>query len=175
MSAWVRRRLDRPIAGHERLTVTLCGLLLALAAAGLILTAPTHSSAHRPGDAHTARSAVAASRWRWTPADAAAATASARAFLAGYLPYVYGQAPAVQVRDTTAALVRSLQRERRVVPPGITGLHPHVVALAVSPQEARDALAVAVVSDGEVVHYPVRVALTEAAKRWVVSGLESSR
>jgi len=175
MSASVRRQLERPIAGHERRVATICGLLLALAAAGLILTTPHSSVTHRRATAATGPSAVAASPWRWTPADVAAATASARTFLAGYLPYVYGQASPGQVSDAATGFVRALERERRVVPPGIKALHPRVVALTVSPAGAGHAIASASVGDGDVVHYPVRLALTEVSKRWVVSGLESAQ
>ena len=39
MSGSVRRQVDRPIAGHERRTVTVCGLLLAAATQRLTLDA----------------------------------------------------------------------------------------------------------------------------------------
>lgn len=112
---------------------------------------------------------------RWTPADAAAATASARTFLDGYLPYLYGQAPIGEVKDSTAGFLRALERERRMVPPGIRALHPHVVAIHVSPQAPGDAIGCVLVSDGEVVRYPIRLLLTETAQRWLVSGLQGAR
>jgi hypothetical protein len=176
MSGWVRR-VDRPIEGPERTTTTICGLLLALAAAGLILTSPTRPSAvPRSQPARTTTSTISGkASWRWTPADAAAAGASARRFLEGYLPYLYGQAPAGHVKDATAGFVRALERERRIVPPGIRALHPRLLAVHVSPQAAGQAIGIALVSDGEVVHYPIRLALVAAGQRWLVSGLEGAR
>lgn len=179
MSGLVGRQLDRPTAGRARSTATVCGLLLALAAAGLILTSPTHPSTV-PGTqparttTHTITASGEAIR-RWTPADAAAAGVSVRTFLGGYLPYLYGQAPAGQVKDATAGFVGALKRERRMVPPGIRALHPRVVAIGVSPQAAGHAIASAMVSDGEVVRYPIGLALTQTARRWLVSGLQSAR
>jgi hypothetical protein len=177
--SWMRRQLDRPIAGHKRTTATVRGLLLALAAAGLILTSPTHSSTGRRGEParSTTRSVTASggATWRWTPADAAEATARAQAFLDGYLLYLYGQAPAGQVKDATAGFARALERERRVVPPGIRALHPRVVAVHISPQAPGRAIATALVSDAEVVHYPIRLVLTETAGHWRVDGQESTR
>src|SRR4051794_28480334 len=51
------------------------------------------------------------------PADARAATATARAFLGGYLPYSYGRAEARSVR----AAARRLLREMGAAPPRVPG------------------------------------------------------
>jgi hypothetical protein len=174
---WIRRQFEEPIAGREHSSTTVCGLLLALAA-GLILTSSTHPGAvprTRPARGTSTVAASGEASWRWRPADAAAATASARRFLDGYLPCLYGQTPVDHVKDATAGFLRGLQRERRMVPPGITALHPHLVAIHVSPQAPGQAVGIALVSDGEVVHYPIRLLLAETGKRWLVGGLEGAR
>jgi hypothetical protein len=172
---WIRRQLDRSIAGHEHSTATVCGLLLLIAAAGLILTTPSHPSVqareHTPSKPTQASSAPSA---RWTPGNATDTKAVAEAFLGSYLVVLYGQGPASQVKDATAAFVRSLQQGPRRVPPGIRGLHPRIVSLQITPQESSGAVALALVSDGEVVRYPVRVVLTDSGGRWLVSSVEST-
>lgn len=174
---WIRRQLERPIAGHERSTVAVCGLLLLLAAAGLILTSPSRPAveSRRPARPATASApARGEARSRWTPAIAAEAKATAGTFLHGYLAYLYGQAPASQVKDASGAFVGSLEHARGEVPPGIKALHPRVVSLAVSPQPPGHAIATALVTDAEVVHYPIRLLLTEGSPGWQVTGLEST-
>ena len=174
---WIRRQLERPIAGHERSTTTVCGLLLLLAAAGLILTSPSRPAVESRRPAHLTTASAPArgeATSRWTPAIAAEAKATAATFLHGYLAYLYGQAPASQVKDASGAFVGSLEHARGEVPPGIKALHPRVVSLAVSPQPPGHAIATALVTDAEVVHYPIRLLLTESSPGWQVTGLEGT-
>ncbi len=174
---WIRRQLERPVAGHERSTAAVCGLLLMLAAAGLILTSPSRPAVESRRPAHPATASAPArgeANSRWTPATAAEAKGTAGTFLHGYLAYLYGQAPASQVKDATGPFVASLEHARREVPPGIKALHPRVVSLAVSPQPPGHAIATALVTDAEVVHYPIRLLLTESSPGWQVTGLEGT-
>lgn len=175
---WIRRQLQRPIAGHERSTATVCGLLLLLAGAGLILTSPSRPAVERRRPAHPTTASIPAARGearpRWTPAIAAEAKSTAATFLQGYLAYLYGQAPASQVKDASGAFVGSLEHARGEVPPGIKALHPRIVSLAVSPQPPGHAIATALVTDAEVVHYPIRLLLTESSPGWQVTGLEGT-
>ncbi|HTZ65628.1 MAG TPA: hypothetical protein VMB51_16125 [Solirubrobacteraceae bacterium] len=175
---WIRRQLQRPIAGHERSTATVCGLLLLLAAAGLILTSPSRPAleSHRPAHPTTASTPAARGQPspRWTPAIAAEANATAATFLHGYLAYLYGHALASQVKDASGAFVGSLEHARGEVPPGIKALHPRVVSLAVSPLPPGHAIATALVTDAEVVHYPIRLLLAEGSPGWQVTGLEGT-
>jgi hypothetical protein len=174
---WVPRQLDRPIAGRERRTATMSALLLLVAAAGLILTSPTRSTIGNAELAHpTARTVTTPEEPapRWTPSAAAETKATAKTFLAGYLAYLYGQAPATQVKDATGMLVRAFERERLRVPPGIRALHPRIVGITVSPQTPGSVIATALISDTEVVHYPIRLILTETGSAWRVSGLKST-
>ncbi len=160
---WIRRQLDRPIAGREGRTATVCGLLLLLAAAGLVLTRPSplHCRRRQRSGPHPGVHASGRVAQRWTPAIAAATRSTAETFLAGYLAYLYGQAPASAVKDATEAFVDALEHEPLRVPPGIRALHPRIVSVIVSPQAPGRAIAAAVVSDGEVVHYPIGLILTQ--------------
>ncbi|HTU31505.1 MAG TPA: hypothetical protein VMF07_19090 [Solirubrobacteraceae bacterium] len=175
---WIRRQLQRPIAGHERSTAAVCGLLLLLVAAGLILTSPRRPAVEsrrpvRPSLASTP-STRGQARPRWTPAIAAEAKATAATFLHGYLAYLYGHAPASQVNDASGPLVGSLEHARGEVPPGIKALHPRLVSVAVSPQAPGHAIATALVTDAEVVHYPIRLVLSKGSAGWQVTGLEGT-
>lgn len=172
---WIRRQLDRPIAGREGRTATVCGLLLLLAAAGLILTRPSPSTVTGGKGADRTQVVHASGRvaQRWTPAIAAATRSTAETFLAGYLAHLYGRAPASAVQDATEAFVDALEHEPLRVPPGIRALHPRIVSVTVSPQAPGRAIAAAVVSDGEVVHYPIGLILTQTGRRWRVSGLDA--
>lgn len=175
---WIRRQLDRPLTGHERSAATVCGLLLLLAAAGLILTSPTHSAVGSSERARpTTRTGTASGEAipPWTPAVAAETKATTETFLAGYLAYLYGSAPASQVKDSTGGFVRALEREWLQVPPGIRALHPRVIGVSVSQQTPGRAIATALVSDAEVVHYPIHLILTQTGSRWRVSGLEATQ
>src|SRR4051812_13819180 len=60
-----------------------------------------------------------------------AALAAARRFLAGYLPYSYGQAPAGWLQGAAAPLVRALRRQPPRVPAADRRLAPRLVALEV--------------------------------------------
>src|SRR4051794_23479414 len=61
-----------------------------------------------------------------------AALAAARRFLAGYLPYSYGQAPASRIVAATAPLARALRRHPPRVPASTRRLAPRLVALQVA-------------------------------------------
>ncbi len=176
---WIRRhQLQRPIAGHERSTATVCGLLLIVAAAGLILTSPNRQNldSYRPAPPTTASTPAARgeARPRWTPAIAFEAKSTAATFLHGYLAYLYGHAPASQVKDATSAFVGSLEHARVEVPPGIKALHPRLLSVAVSPLPPGRAIATALVTDAEVLHYPIRLLLTEGSHGWQATGLEGT-
>lgn len=176
--SWIRRQLQRPIAGHERSTATVCGLLLLLAAAAVILTSPNRPAVESSRPSHPATAGTPATQReagpRWTPAIAAAAKSSAATFLHGYLAYLYGQGPASQVKDASGAFVASLEHARAEVPPGIKALHPGMVSLTVASQPPGAAIATALVSDAEVVHYPIRLLLTESSSGWQVTRLEGT-
>lgn len=175
---WIRRQLDRPIGESERraaftvVTVVLIAATLLLAMTSTGVPAARHARgprANRTPIVH-ARDDTAT---RWTPAVAATARSTAETFLAGYLPFLYGQVPVSAVRDATGAFVGALEHTPMRVPPGIRRLHPRVVGVTVSRQGPSGAIAVALVGDAEVVHYPIRLILTQSGSHWRVAGLEA--
>jgi hypothetical protein len=97
-----------------------------------------------------------------------AAKAVARRFLAGYLPYTYGQADPASIKSATRELRRRLATERPRVPPGVRHRHPRVVlvqSVGVSDQRAAiDAL----VNDGTRT-YTVSLELAHLHGAWIVT------
>lgn len=89
------------------------------------------------------------------------ARAVAIRFLHGYLRFAYGRARADQVIAVTATLRRQLTTERALVTPTERRRHPRVVSLAVVGQAPRVVLATALVEDGGVTAYALRITLQE--------------
>jgi hypothetical protein len=102
------------------------------------------------------------------PEVPAAATAAAERFLAGYLPFLYGQMSAGQLHGLTPALRRSLARQRGRVTPTERARHPRVLQLEFAPGDVnRTVLFEAVVSD-DASRYRVRLRVAIRNGRWTV-------
>ena len=150
-------------------------LLVALCVAGA-LSAPS-SEPHQPSRRTTA---PAGSRPLIQPrphasgrahADLARARQAAVRFLASYLRFAYGQAPARSVAPVSPAIRGQLVRGSASVTPAERRRHPRVVALQVVAARARLARATALVADGGVTSYAVRVTLRRGRFGWVASAI----
>jgi hypothetical protein len=96
---------------------------------------------------------------------------AARAFLAGYLPWLYGQRPLREIHDTTRALLAGLARRPPRVPLTMRSLHPKLVALAL--QRHRSGWeALPNVTDGRQT-YELVLTITQTRGRWLVSGVSN--
>lgn len=105
-----------------------------------------------------------------TPAPAAAA--AARAFLSGYLAYLYGQASGSQVRDASPQLMALLTRGSPSVTAATRRLHPVVIALGAH-EPGGDVLHVtAMISDGQS-RYPIRIVMVRGQRGWEASQVVS--
>ena len=100
-------------------------------------------------------------------ADVAASNHAARRFLAGYLPYTYGNGRARRIRPTTAALRRRLSANRPRVPARERRRRPRLVLLQSDAVGHHHAELVALVSDGRR-RYTVALELSRAAASWRV-------
>lgn len=179
MTAWLTRLRDRPITERERRTATAVVSVL-LAAAAILLAAgrPAGKPHHHVAPRRSAPPAAVASR---APAPAGGAlpiapTASrtAREFLAGYLAYLYGHAPAVSIKDATPALVLSLRAHPPLVSPSMRALDPRVRSLHTAPASAGLIGLSALVNDGELASYHVGLLLASRHGRLLVSALEGT-
>lgn len=165
MTAWLIAPRDRPIAERER-----HGALAATAA--VLLAATVLLAVTRPTTPHTpTRHATATS----TPPQGArpSSVEAGDVFLAGYLAYAYGHAPASQIRYATPALIVSLAAHQPRVPPGMRARQPRVLELRATPAPAGLLGVRAVVNDGGLIDYPVGLLLAFRGGRLLVTGLEN--
>jgi hypothetical protein len=105
------------------------------------------------------------------PREARAATAAARTFLGGYLPYSYGQSDARQIRAAARRLLRDLQASPPRVPATVAKARPRLVSVrAQAATGDLDFDVLAVVDDGER-RYRIPLAVRHAGRRWVVTAV----
>lgn len=166
----IRHLRDRPIVEHEQHTV-----ILALLVAAALALASTRGDLNQ----HPARPSASASPAIPAPPTAvfprALAVRVAREFLAGYLAYAYGHAPATPIHDATSALRRSLENPPARVTPAMRASHPHLISVRVRSATGARIDVTALVNDGGLVDYPISLILERHAHRLVVCGLGGSR
>ena len=160
----------RPIAEHERRAL-LAAVTLLLITATLLLALTRHTPQH-----HTTRHSNGAAAARRVagvqPARSAAAVRVSRAFLAGYLPYLYGHAPASDITNATGGLLRSLKDEPPRVSPAVAASDPEVVSLTTTAIAGGLPGVRALLNDGSLIDYAITLQLTSTGQLLVAS-LES--
>lgn len=93
-------------------------------------------------------------------------------FLESYLPFVYGRASAVSVSELTPALRRQLLPKRAWPTPVERRRHPRVVSLEVAGKAPGVVVATALVEDGGITIYPLRITLRRGRAGWLVSSVD---
>lgn len=167
--------LGRRSPATRRLTLAALGLVVLLVVASAV--APARHPAHRP----VAAPAAVPTRTRRTPAGAGSGPSSpgglvgarrvAARFLAGYLPFVYGRGSARSIEAVTPAVRRQLSRMRGLVTPVERQRHPRVVSLTAVAQSPAAIQETALVTDGGVTTYALRIRLRAGRNGWMVSGV----
>jgi hypothetical protein len=105
------------------------------------------------------------------PPAAHAATAAARAFLDGYLPYSYGRAQAQRIRAAATSLLRELNASPPRVPAGVAQARPRLVSVhAVAATGGSDIDVVALVEDGQR-RYRIPLAVRSTGRGWIVTAV----
>ncbi len=177
---WMRRQRDRPLAEHERRTALALTAAVLIAAA--LLFANTRQLAHdthAPAAVKTTATVTLHPR-QPTPESSAdkklppIAAATSRAFLAGYLAYTCGGAPASQITDATRALLTALAEHPPRVSPAMRSEHARVVELHSAPAPSGEVGVSAVVNDGGLIDYTLGLILASQGGRLLVSALEPS-
>ena len=107
------------------------------------------------------------------PSGSSAPDQAARAFLAGYLPWLYGQGGLRAIADATANLVADLQRRPPRVPLTMRSLHPKLAAIALQ-RHRGDWQAIPNITDGGET-YELVLTITQTRGRWLVSGVSNPR
>jgi len=97
-----------------------------------------------------------------------AAEQSARAFLRGYLAYLYGRANARAIPLASAQVRRALAAHPPRVSPAQRERHPRITALSAQPLASGAISLTATIDDGGVARYPIRVKLARRARSWRV-------
>ena len=101
------------------------------------------------------------------PSGSAAAARAARAFMGGYLPWLYGEGRASAIHDATAALLGQLRAHPPNIPPSLQGLHPRLAALGME-RGAPGWQALANVTDGRQT-YDLTLTVVSDHGRWLVT------
>jgi hypothetical protein len=150
--------------------------LVALAAAAALTAGCGINDPYQPNATRTATTAPSRAaredKPQLTPAQRDVqrrAEQAARGFLAGYLPYSYGQANAREIRAATPAL----RRELAASPPRVSAAarhaaRPRVRQLRVSGLNGSRAYVLAQVEDGSRT-YPTSLTLQRHGQRWLVA------
>ena len=100
------------------------------------------------------------------------ASSAARVFLAGYLPYSYGQADAARIRSVSSELRDELQRNPPRVPPAkATQARPRVRRLELSGVDTGRVILLAQIDDGES-RYATLVTVNRRDERWIVTEVQ---
>ena len=172
-------RLVAALVRRSRATRRLT--LAALALVGLLVVAsavaPSPHPMHRPvappaGPRRTQRTPTARAARPISPGGLVAARRVAGRFLAGYLPFLYGRGPARSIRAVTPGVRRLLIRVRGLVTPVERHRHPRVVSLTAVGQAPAAVLATALVADGGVTAYSVRIVLRSRRDGWLVDSVD---
>lgn len=164
---WLRSALGR--LSPRAWAITLAALLLG---AAILALAPTHGVGER---AHRASTQATTGATRGSPvsgAELARARDAVRMFLAGYLPFAYGQAPASSVSAVEPRLRRQLMRERVQITPVERRRRPRVVSLTALGQAPGIVIATALIDDGGIANYAIRFTVRGTSGGWLVSGVD---
>jgi hypothetical protein len=104
--------------------------------------------------------------------ELARARDAAARFLAGYVPFIYGRGSARSVDAIAPALRLQLMRARAQVTPVERRRRPRVVALTAVGRAPGVVLATALVADGGVTTYALRITLREDRSGWLASAVD---
>jgi hypothetical protein len=166
--------LSRRSRTTRRLTLAAFALLGLLGVASTL--APSPHPQHRPvtapaGRTRIGRTPTGGGSHPISPGGLAAARRKAARFLAGYLPFLYGRGSARSIDAVTPDLRRQLIHARGLVTPAEHHRHPRVVSLTTVGQGPAAVLATALVADGGVTTYALRIMLSAGRDGWWVSSV----
>ena len=167
--------LGRRSRTTRRLTLAALGLVVLLVVASAL--APARHPAHRPVappavPTRTEGTPTAPGSRPISPGGLGAARRVAARFLAGYLPFLYGRGSARSIEAVTPGLRLQLSRMRGLVTPVERQRHPRLVSLTTVARSPAAMLATALVADGGVTTYALRIMLSAGRGGWMVSSVD---
>jgi hypothetical protein len=167
----------RRLSSTRRVGVALV-LLVVLIVVVSALT-PAHRSGHRPRGSsplaiHTPQPSVrrSAPGSLISTAQLAQARAAASRFVRSYLPLAYGRAPAKSLEAATPALLARLTRESARETPVEGERRPRLLSLAAMAQGPDMVLVTALVDDGGITTYALRITVRDGLAGWLVSDVD---
>ena len=164
-----------PLARHVAVVAAVLVVLGVVASALTPASHPgrrTHRGSTGPRSSHQPRGRGQRRPSPVSAAELARARGVATRFLEGYLPFVYGRGSAKSVTAVTPLVHRQLTRAAVEVTPVERRRHPRVISLAAVGQAPGVVLATALVEDGGIASYALRITLREGPAGWLVSGVE---
>lgn len=185
MSVGLRGLVDRSLDAQRVGAFVAAACVLLLVAGGLALTADRRARSTSDTDGSPASVGTGSQRavvapplvaspetsGRIVPRDAV--VRQARRFLAGCLPFLYGQGPAGAIRGSTTALRRRLETMRLRVPPAARKRRPRVVRVTAEPMDQGRWHVVATIADGGVAEYPIELLITTTERGLRVAEVSS--
>ena len=181
MTSWLLAVLDRISPRWRRVAVGAAALLFLTAAIGaLTLEARPVERPHQPVRSRAPvvrlplanRPAPQAARQPVSPAELRRATAVAERFAVSYLRFAYGRTTAWSVVGVEPALRSQLIRGRSPVAPIERQRHPRLMSLQTVGTMPSFVVATAIVDDGGIAAYRLRLTLQERSGRWLVRAVE---
>lgn len=166
------RSAPRRLSPRAR-AVALPALLLGAVVIALATAQEGGPQEHQRSARATSTSATAGPRRPPVPAaQMARARRAASRFLAVYLRFAYGRARSSSVPAVAPSLGRQLARDGSRVPPVARSRRPRVLALIAVARTPRVVIAIALIEDGGITAYAVRVTVREGRLGWLVSGVD---
>ena len=169
-------RLVAAVGRRPRLTRTALALLVVLVAASILAPSPRPSHGSRPATLGSTRSlpvpSAPAGSLPLSRSELAQARRAAAQFLTGYVPFLYGRGSAVSIEGATPGLRLELSRIRSLVTPVERRRRPRVVSLTAAGHLRGGMSATALVADGGVTDYALRITLQAGRHGWLVSAVD---
>jgi hypothetical protein len=158
----------RPISEGERRGAFRAGAAALIVAATLLLLIPDGGP-----PSISSLPAAPAAQYRPLespprPAPVSGPVEAARRFLAGFLPFLYGQGSPAAIRSVASGLADRLASSRHRVPPAALNRRPRAVQLEGGRLGAGRASVAARIEDGGVASYPILLTLARRGGRWLV-------
>ena len=173
MTGWLVAALGRSSRTTRRLTLAAVALVVLLVVASAFAPHPAHRPVPPPArPARTRRTPTARGSRPISLGGLVAARRVAARFLAGYLPFLYGRGSADSVQAVTRGVRLELTRVRGLVTSAERQRDPRVVSLTAVRQAPAAVLATALVADGWVAAYSLRITLRASRNCCLVSGLD---
>jgi hypothetical protein len=172
-----RLRLITERVSPTRRRVALAAVMLVVLATAAALSAP-HRHRRPVGRTPT----VTRARERTPPtslpvpavaaADLARARRAAARFLRGYLQLAYGRGSAASVAAVTPALRDHLLSQDVRLTPAERRRRPRMISLQLEAQAREVVVATAMIADGGITTYPLRLTLRRGTAGWLVSRID---